>query len=105
MYVLSNSLGELAKDQTTLSILNTATDADATLAKVLVHAAIDNQAKGGMCLISAGPDGVYFSRFDGPGSNATPVDDITVPPLPAGDPNSNVKVVDDYDDVRVFGGG
>ncbi|HVP73854.1 MAG TPA: prepilin-type N-terminal cleavage/methylation domain-containing protein [Phycisphaerales bacterium] len=102
MYIQATSLGELAKDQSTTSILSTAPDTDATLAKMLMHAAIDNQAKGGMCLISAGPDGVYYSRFDGPGSNSTPIDDIVTNGTPE---FNNIKVVDDYDDVRVFGGG
>jgi prepilin-type N-terminal cleavage/methylation domain-containing protein len=98
-YVRSTQLGELASDQMNRSILNTAPNPNGTLAKILAHAAIDNQARGGLCLISAGPDGVYFSRTDGPGSEGTPVDDIVSP-----GPNSNPKVVDSYDDVRVFGG-
>jgi hypothetical protein len=101
-YVTSTSLGELAQAQAGSggrSILNTAPNANATLAKILEHAAIANQARGGLCLISAGPDGVYFSRTDGPGTEAAPVDDIVSP-----GPNSNAKVVDSYDDIRVFGG-
>ncbi len=101
-YVSSTSLGELAQAQAGAggrSILNTAPDPNATLAKILEHAAITNQARGGLCLISAGPDGVYFSRTDGPGTESTPVDDI----VSAG-PNSNPNVLDSYDDVRVYGG-
>lgn len=98
-YIQSTSLGELAKDQTALSILMTAPDVQSTLGRTLAHASIDNQARGTLCLISAGPDGVFFSRIDGPGNETTPVDDI----ISAG-PNSNIKVVDDYDDIRVFGG-
>ncbi len=102
MYIQATSLGELAKDQSTTSILNTAPDVNATLSRMLVHASIDNQAKGGMCLISAGPDGVYYSRFDGPGTNSAPVDDIVTNGTAE---FNNIKVVNDYDDVRVFGGG
>lgn len=100
-YVSSTALGELAKDQVTLSILNTSPDSNLTLAKMLVHPALADQAKGGICLISAGADGVYFSRLDGPGSQGAPIDDIVTNPAPE---NNNIKVVDDYDDVRVFGG-
>jgi type II secretory pathway pseudopilin PulG len=106
-YVKSDSLGDLQQNQTTsggnqrASILNTAPDGNATLAKFIAHPAIANQAKGGICLISAGPDGVYFSRVDGPGSQGTPIDDIVTN---SNNEYNNPKVVDDYDDVRVFGG-
>lgn len=109
-YIESNSLGELGKNQTNsngnqaTSILNSATDRNATLGKILEHPAIAGQARGGFCLISAGPDGIFYSRVDGPGSEAVGVDDITSPPLPANDPKANPKVIDDYDDIRMFGG-
>ena len=97
-YLMSDELGELSQNQGS-SILRSAPNPNATLAKLLVHPAIANQARGGLCLISAGQDGIFFSRTDGPGSQSTPVDDI----VSAG-PNSNPNVVDSYDDVRVFGG-
>ncbi len=100
-YIQSTALGELQKDQVVNSILNTSPNTDATLARLLTHPAIDNQAKGGICLISAGPDGIYFSRIDGPGSNAAPIDDIVTNPNAE---YNNIKVVDDYDDIRIFGG-
>jgi hypothetical protein len=100
-YVQSASLGELQKDQTVYSILNTAPDAFATLSKMLVHPAIAEQAKGGICLISAGPDGIYYSRTDGPGTEGAPIDDIVANGTAE---YNNIKVIDDYDDIRVFGG-
>jgi len=100
-YIQSTSLAELGNDQNARSIFNTATPVtpEANLGKVLEHGAIAGQARGAICLISAGKDGIYFSRNDGPGTGTLPVDDI----VSAG-PNSNPKVVDMYDDIRVFGG-
>jgi prepilin-type N-terminal cleavage/methylation domain-containing protein len=100
-YLSSTSLGELAKDQNGVSTLLTAPDVNATLGRMLWQGAITDQSKGALCVISAGPDGVYFSRVDGPGTESAPIDDIVT----NGQPEvNNVKVVDDYDDVRVFGG-
>lgn len=56
-------------------------------------------ARGDFFLISAGPDGIYFSVADGPGSPGTPVTDITS--IGQGGPS----VVDEYDDIVVPGGG
>jgi hypothetical protein len=52
-------------------------------------------------LISAGADGVYFSKFDGLGTPSAPkIDIVSETANPAGP-----EIVSKYDDVRVFGGG
>ena len=110
-YTRSTALGEFGKDQITLSILNTAGDPEATLAQILRHPSLGNfvngaadaqagTAQGAYILISAGPDGVYFSRKDGPGTAEIPVDDIV------DDVDfQNPTIVKEYDDIRIFGGG
>lgn len=61
-------------------------------------------ARGDFFLISAGPDGIYFSVADGPGSPGTPVTDITSETaIDAG--HGGPMVVDEYDDIVVAGGG
>jgi type II secretory pathway pseudopilin PulG len=62
---------------------------------------MDGAARGAFGLISAGPDGVYFSAADGPGAAATgmQVTDLTA------SPHNTAKVVEEYDDVLLFGGG
>ncbi len=108
-YTRSTALGEFGKDQDTLSILNTADDPDATFAQILRHPSLGNfgtdifaqagTAQGAYILISAGPDGIYFSEQDGPGTPANPIDDIVT-----GD-YDNPAIVKEYDDIRIFGGG
>jgi type II secretory pathway pseudopilin PulG len=60
------------------------------------------QAKGDFMLLSAGPDGVYFSVADGPGSAGTPINSTNVDALII---NIGPRVIDDFDDVRFYGGG
>ncbi len=109
-YTTSTNLGEFGKDQNVLSILNTAPEEDATFAQILRHpslgaftSALDAQAgtaRGAYIILSAGPDGVYFSRADGPGTPQLPIDDIV------DDPDyRNPAIVKEYDDIRIFGGG
>ncbi|MHC4318927.1 MAG: type II secretion system protein, partial [Planctomycetota bacterium] len=112
-YTTSEALGKFAKNQSTNSILNsTAVDSSAIFAQILRHPgfgtfgtvdeAMSGTARGAFILFSAGPDGIYFSKHDGPGTPGTPVDDIVA------HTNSNYntpRVVDEYDDLRVFGGG
>jgi len=57
------------------------------------------RARGAYALISAGPDGVFFSAEDGPGRPDDPVTDLTDPDY------SNPQSIEEYDDVRLFGGG
>ncbi len=105
-YLASESLGEMHKDQThnsNGSILNHASVPNAAFAQLIRHPAfgeplqpLQGTARGAIVLFSAGPDGIYFSRQDGPGTNQNPVDDIDA---------QNPTVVDEYDDIRRFGGG
>ena len=110
-YTTSMKLGEFGKDQNVLSILNTAPDENATFAQILRHPSLGSfgdalkaqagTARGAYILISAGPDGIYFSRQDGPGTLADPIDDII-----EGNPDyQNPTIVKEYDDIRIFGGG
>ena len=111
-YINSGGLGELDRSQTDAdkgSILKLAADPSATLAQIIRHPSfgapaepLTGTARGAYVLISAGKDGVYFSVADGPGT-----------PGPGGqvynivdDPDfGNPRVVEEYDDIRVFGGG
>lgn len=61
-------------------------------------------ARGDFFLISAGPDGIYFSVADGPGSPTTPVTDITSADA-IDNGHGGPMVVDEYDDLVVAGGG
>ncbi len=107
-YTESTALGEFGKDQTTLSILTGPSLAvpDATFAQIIRHPGfgepdkpLQSTARGAYVLISAGPDGIYFSRRDGPGSPSNPVANIVTGEF------GNPRVVEEYDDGRVFGGG
>lgn len=109
-YIESTGLGEFGKDQTDNnpkgSIFNYAPNPTATFAQILRHAAfgepddpLSSNSQGIYMLFSAGPDGVYFSIADGPGTPANEVDDIVT-----GD-YGNPLVVKEYDDIRIFGGG
>lgn len=104
-YLLSTRLGDQGQDQVEYSILNRVPESDrmATFAQLIRHPAfgVENQplegtSRGAYVLISAGPDGVFFSREDGPGEPNNPVDDIT---------QLSPRIVDDYDDIIFFGGG
>ena len=111
-YTTSTKLGEFGKDQLALSILNTAPGQllqDATFAQILRHPSLGNfgtedyaqagTAQGAYILISAGPDGIYFSEQDGPGTTVLPVNDIVIGQY------DNPAIVKEYDDIRIFGGG
>ncbi len=117
-YTTSTALGEFGKDQMVLSILNAGGQMrqEATFAQILRHPsfgtygggpgqAMDRAqagtAQGAYVLISAGPDGVYFSRQDGPGTTDSPVGNI----LFGNQQFSNPAIVKEYDDIRIFGGG
>jgi type II secretory pathway pseudopilin PulG len=117
-YTESTGLGKFAEDQTNTneneaySILNSTfggADPIANFAQIIRHPgfgapadAVSGTPRGAFVLFSAGPDGIYFSRKDGPGTPAAPVDDI----VDNADLDLNTpRVVDEYDDLRVFGGG
>lgn len=109
-YTQSVSLGRLGRSQLFIlldaegnevpnllgSIFNSP-DADVwdTLGMVLQHPSLPSQARGAFMLLSAGPDGVFFSRADGPGSPGNVVDDLS---------GYGPSVIDEYDDVLIFGG-
>ncbi len=117
-YIKSLGLGELGKDQTVDSLFNVATgtesgasNTDAFAAQVVRHAGFGDKtkptttgtARGRFVLFSAGKDGLYFSRYDGPGSSSNAVTNIITSDFANGG-NFGPQVVDNYDDVRVFGG-
>ena len=51
------------------------------------------QPRGSMLLLSAGPDGIYFSSQDGPGSEDEPIDDIF---------DATQAAIGEYDDILRF---
>ena len=108
-YINSGGLGELGRDQghpTKGSILKLAQDPSATFAQIIRHPSfgapndpLNGTARGAYVLISTGKDGVYFSVADGPGTPGNPVEDIVTGQF------GNPQVVEEYDDIRLFGGG
>ncbi|MEM7229209.1 MAG: type II secretion system protein [Planctomycetota bacterium] len=113
VYVSNKELGDLGKPQVNdmgaieYSIFHGGEEATDTLAQIIRNAAFGDPddpqggtARGSFVLLSAGTDGVYFAVTDGPGTRDMPVTNII------NDANTgNPKVVEGYDDVRVFGGG
>lgn len=111
-YTQSQALGEMSLNQTPsgsngdYSIFNGTADPNETLAQIIRHPAIGSwgtqgdaftgSPRGAYYLFSAGVDGVFFSRWDGPGTPSNPIEDITL---------MTPKVVEEYDDVLVAGGG
>jgi len=99
-------LGDLGKDQAD-GLLRAAPNPEATLAQIIRNPAFGRRGEplngtpaGRFALLSAGPDGVFFSRFDGLGSPGSPkIDIVTEGANPAGP-----DIVTKYDDIRVFGG-
>ena len=101
-YTAASTLGELGRSQVENTILpNGSADPtrDANLARVLGHPSLANQSRGGFMVLSAGTDGIYLSRTDGPGTEDAPVDDLTPPGTPY--PST---IFDEYDDLLTFGG-
>ncbi|MCH8824506.1 MAG: type II secretion system protein [Planctomycetes bacterium] len=114
-YIESKGLGEFGKDQMDGgkgSIFNNAAgsppaDRYATFAQILRHAAfgepddpLRGNSQGAYMLFSAGPDGIYFSIADGPGTPKDTVNNIVDHEF-----FGNPQVVKEYDDIRIFGGG
>ncbi len=105
-YLNSVELGDLGRDQAS-SVLRVAAAANksATLAQILRNVSYGpagspqtGAPRGAFAVISPGRDGIFFSQFDGAGTQAAPVTNIVTYP-------SGPYVVNEYDDVRVFGGG
>ena len=118
-YINSGGLGELGRSQTNPikgSILRLAGSDDEKsriLAQIIRHPsfggpddALTGTARGAYVLISAGKDGVYFSVADGPGTPQSPIygngpDSLDFNEFMLLGP----KVIDEFDDLRLFGGG
>jgi len=104
-YLDSVALGELGKDQETSVLrLNSGSASDANFAQIIRHPAfgaanapLEGKARGAFVMLSPGKDGIFFSSTDGPGSNAQPVTDLVTI---AGGPAK----IDEFDDLRQFGG-
>ena len=119
-YVNSKGIGEQVVDQSAKSILaypgGTWDDTDQQ--RKVMSVVLNNQsfykgapagtapyygkARGAVMLLSAGPDGVYLSSTDGPGSNSNPLDGGAI--------DSDIiaigpRVLEEFDDIRVYGGG
>ena len=118
-YTSSTGLGELSQDQTPsnnnkdYSLLNISSfDQNEIFAQLIRHPAfgavdkpLEGTARGAYVLFSAGPDGVFFSRMDGPGSRGVPIGPDTGE-IPFGRfLQLGPSVIDEFDDVRIFGGG
>lgn len=116
-YLNSTGLGEMGKPQGTKTILGigAASQKNNIAAVVLEHpssykapnvgdpgAPLRGTARGAFMLLSAGPDGVFFAINDGPGSEATPLNAQGVNNQIV---NVGPRVLDQFDDIRVFGGG
>ncbi len=109
-YINAAILAELGQDQRDSqkgSIIYLADNPSATFAQIIRHPSfgapddpLNGTARGAYVLISAGKDGVYFSVADGPGSPTVPVYDIV-----DDEQFGNPRVVEEYDDIRLFGGG
>lgn len=108
LYLNSNALGDLGASQVD-SILRAAAIANqnATLAQIIRNVSygkpeqpMQGAPRGAVVAISAGRDGIYFSKFDGRGSPGLAQTDIVSTANQTGP-----YVVSEYDDVRVFGGG
>ncbi len=105
-YLNSEQLGELGKSQLDSIIRINTSQRNATLAQIIRHPAMGTATapqtgspKGQFVLISPGPDGIFFSRYDGPGTPNAPVTNIV------SGANGKPQVVEQYDDLMVFGGG
>jgi type II secretory pathway pseudopilin PulG len=121
-YVRASALGDLGKSQEA-SLINPLSgvtpNPEETLAQFIRNPGFGasnlpqtGTARGKFALISAGADGVYFSKFDGFGTASKPWIDVVSTVNQPGSGNDPGKgnpggpaALDKYDDVRVFGGG
>ncbi len=112
-YVESVALGAFGNNQTSsngnedYSILHASgVDQNETLAQIIRHPAFgasgtqgdafNGTPRGSYYLFSAGSDGVFFSRKDGPTTKDELIEDITL---------LSPKIVEEYDDTVISGGG
>jgi prepilin-type N-terminal cleavage/methylation domain-containing protein len=116
-YLGSTSLGEMSLPQTKVgagdsimySLFEDGTDATQKkklFAQFLRHPGfgdpttpLSGTARGKYLLISAGKDGIYYSRIDGLGNKTTPVTSSTILS------KEGLAGIDNFDDIRLFGGG
>jgi len=108
-YIMSDALGEQLGSQAD-SIFRqmstpTASDPAQNLAQAIRNTSVgtptapqDGAPRGAIAVMSAGKDGVFFSKYDGAGSPSVPKSNIY-------NDVRGPKVCEEYDDVRVFGGG
>ena len=119
-YVESNSLGELRKQQRysnpqdqPSSVLSNAGGNTGfykgNIGRLIANSAIQDtsglftQARGSMLLMSAGPDGIYFSSWDGPGSQDEPVNNWNdIYPDQSGLQPLTEPALREYDDILRF---
>jgi len=109
-YTTSIALGSLGTNQLdgrNGSVLNLGTDEEQleTLRLALEHPALENQARGGFLMWSAGSDGVYLSRTDGAGSDDAPIAGTDAGFTLTEFHDFGPAIVDEFDDLRLFGGG
>jgi len=108
-YTMSDALGDLGSLQadSIFRPISTPTPSDPAknLAQAIRNVSVgtatapqDGAPRGSIVAISAGKDGVFFSKYDGAGSLSLPKTNIH-------DDVRGPKVCEEYDDVRVFGGG
>ncbi len=117
-YVESLGLGELSQSQAdSIFVAAPVARRNSTFAQVLrsvsygkmgatatpgfTDAPNQGAKRGAIAILSAGPDGVYFSKYDGLGTRAIPRVDIVLDTENAKGP----YIADEYDDLRVFTGG
>ncbi|MFK7959318.1 MAG: prepilin-type N-terminal cleavage/methylation domain-containing protein [Phycisphaerales bacterium] len=115
-YMGSTSLGRLGKSQvfnaggnTEGSILTDAAGGNMialdNLAYLIGHPSIAGQARGSFVVISAGPDGIFFSASDGPGpTDSTNGYIVELDTLTTGAGVLPPQVIEEYDDLVTFGG-
>jgi prepilin-type N-terminal cleavage/methylation domain-containing protein len=58
---------------------------------------LQSSPRGRYMIVSSGKDGIFFSTEDGPGRKGAPVTDLAT--------KEAMGALDNYDDIRVFGGG
>ncbi|MCE2882075.1 MAG: prepilin-type N-terminal cleavage/methylation domain-containing protein [Planctomycetaceae bacterium] len=108
-YLNSTLLGELGRSQIdSVLIAAPVTQRNATLAQILRNVSygqpqtpLQGAPRGAFAVISAGRDGVFFSKYDGLGTQSTPKTDL----VSSAQNPTGPYVVNEYDDVRIFGGG
>ncbi len=66
---------------------------------------LQSSPRGKYLIISSGKDGIFFSTQDGPGTKSKPVDFDELLDKTALQKIGGLSILDNYNDVRVFGGG